>query len=197
MKKLATITALAAVLALGSAGLYARGGGPGFDGHGTGYGPFMISEELKLTDEQADRIHKINMEYREKAWKDRVEHRKAIDKVLTDEQKKKLAEMKKKRPEKRADRKGRHHDKKGHIEGPGHMGFIYAELELTDDQMDKIHRINMEYADRFHKNRNNPDGIKKLRDSREKDIEKIMTKEQLKKIKEFREKRGCPYFPED
>ncbi|HPS58552.1 MAG TPA: hypothetical protein PK514_10650 [Spirochaetota bacterium] len=203
MKKLLTITATAAAVAILSTGLYARGmGGEGFcggPGNGMGYGPGMMFEDLNLTDEQSDKIHKVNMEYREKAWKDRNEHRKAIEKILTPEQKKKLEDARKNRSRDWKKGDGKHNGKRDDKDyGRGMM--MGPALDLTDDQIEKIHKINMDYEDKFYKNRKNADELKKLRESRDKDIEKIFTKEQIEQLKEFRDKRGnkdCPYYPED
>lgn len=203
MKKLLAISAAVAAVAILSTGLYARGmgggycGGPGA-GYGMGFGPGMMYEDLNLTDEQLDKIHKLNMEYREKAWKERDTHRKAIEKILTPEQKKKLEDAKKDRRNnwKNEGKRKRMHDRYG--DGRGMM--MGAALDLSDEQIEKIHKINMEYADKFYKNRKNTDELKKLRESRDKDIEKILTKEQLEQFRELRDNRGyrdCPYYPED
>ena len=203
MKKFLAVAAFASVLAFSSQTIFARGMGPGGGGNGfgggPGYGPGMMFEELDLTDDQVDKIYKINMEYREKAWKDRIEHRKAIDKILTADQKKKLEDARKNRfndgkkgDRKKKGKKDRRNDRRGMGMGPA--------LDLSDDQLEKIHKINMEYADKFHKNRKNSDELKKLRESRIKDIEKVLTKEQLDQVNKFRKNnkgnRDCPYFPE-
>lgn len=197
MKKLLTIAALAAAVTFSSQIIYARGmNGYGYSGAACGMGPGMMFECLDLTDEQADKIHRLNMEYREKAWKDRIEHRKAVEKILTPEQKKKLEDARKNRGRdwnkgnKKKGNKYNRDDRRGMM-GPG--------LDLTDEQIEKIHKINSEYADKFHKNRKNADELKKLRESRDREIEKVLTKEQLEKVKDFRGKRGygsCPYLPE-
>jgi Spy/CpxP family protein refolding chaperone len=198
MKKLLTIAALAAAVTFSSQIIYARGmNGYGYSGAGCGMGPGMMFECLDLTDEQADKIHKLNKEYREKAWKDRVEHRKAVEKILTPEQKKKREDARKnrgrdwKKGSKKKGNKYNRDDRRGLMMGPG--------LDLTDEQIEKIHKINSEYADKFHRNRKNADELKKLRESRDREIEKVLTKEQLEKVKDFRGKRGygsCPYLLE-
>jgi Spy/CpxP family protein refolding chaperone len=198
MKKLLTVAAVTAAFALSSLTLYAQGMG-GCGGPGEGMGPgmgflFMMEKELNLTDDQMDKIHKADMEFRDRQYQNMRDHRKAIDKILTDDQKKKLDDLRKKGPARdgKRDGKGKYHDKEGK------RGFMQPGLDLTDDQVDKIHKINMDYADKFHKNRKNADELKKLRESRDKEIEKVLTKEQLEKIKEFRKKSGrdCPYFPD-
>lgn len=200
MKKFLSIAALVAGIAFSSQVLYAQGMGPGGCGGagGMGYGPGIMYEDLNLTDEQADKIYKLDREFREKVWKDMPEHRKAIDKILTPEQKKKLEDARKEHF-KRMSEGGKHRGKKyGNNDGRGMM--VGPALDLTDDQIEKIHKINMDYADKFHKNRKNADELKKLRDSRDKEIESVLTKEQLEQLKKIREKQGdryCPYFPED
>lgn len=198
MKKLFFITATAAAIGLGSLSLYAQGmgnggcGGPGI-GPGMGLNHLLILEkELNLTDDQADKIHKADMEFREKEYQLRRDHRNAIDKILTDDQKKKLAEMRKQGPDRGKKGKGKNKDMKA-------GRYMWPALELTDDQADRIHSINMDYADKFHKNRKNPDELKKLMESREKEIEKVLTKEQIEKFRDFRGKsKGyCPFFPDE
>ncbi len=94
-----------------------RGPGPGFNG-GCGSGKYLfLKEELGLTDKQVEKIFRIDSEFREKYFKNRnnrtrileirVEHRKAIEKVLTKEQKEKFNNL----------RPGR-----GYRRGPGRRG---------------------------------------------------------------------------
>ncbi len=77
-----------------------RGPGPGFYG-GCGAGKYVfLKQELGLSEKQVEKIFKIDTEFREKYFKNRadrtkimeihVEHRKAIEKVLTKEQKEKF-----------------------------------------------------------------------------------------------------------
>ncbi len=77
-----------------------RGPGPGFGG-GCGTGKYLfLKEELGLSDKQVEKIFRIDTEFREKYFKNRnnrtkimelrVEHRKAIEEVLTKEQKEKF-----------------------------------------------------------------------------------------------------------
>ena len=197
MKKFLTIAALAAGLAFSSQAIYAQGLGGCGGGGGMGYGPGMMYDNLNLTDEQADKLYKLDREYREKARKDREEYRKAIDKILTPEQKKKIEDARNERHGRMMN--GGKHGGKKYGDGDGRGMMMWPVLNLTDDQIEKIHKINMDYADKFHKNRKNADEVKKLRESRDKEIEKILTKEQLEQLKKFRENntgRNCPYFPE-
>lgn len=202
MKKLLTVASFAAIMAFTSQMLYARGGmgdrGPG-DCMGPGMGMNhieMMEKYIDLTDEQADKIHKLDMEFREKAYQSRKDYMNAVDKILTAEQKKKLEEQMMKDHKARMNDRHKDNDKKDRP-----MKMLPKELNLTTEQIDKIHKTNMEYADKFHKNRKNNDEIKKLAENRNKDIEKVLTEEQIKKLKEFRNNnkgmRDCPFFPEE
>lgn len=113
MKKILLVTVLSAVMAMGGT-LYAQGRGWGHsmmygNGQGYHYGYMMgsghmeyLRDELKLTDTQVEKIIKIDAEFRLKYFQNRgnidkitalrEEHRKAVNNVLTDEQKKKLEE---------------------------------------------------------------------------------------------------------
>jgi Spy/CpxP family protein refolding chaperone len=78
---------------------YGRGHGPGYHGYGFGRMDAMKAE-LGLTDKQVEQIFKIGTEYRNKYFENRnnfdkitelrTEHRKAIENVLTKEQKEKF-----------------------------------------------------------------------------------------------------------
>ncbi len=123
MKKSIIAIAVVSVLSLGGAYLYARspysggcygygpgwGHGPGYMhgpgwGHGRGFGHLeFMREELGLSEAQAEKIAKIDSEFRYKYFKERdnfnkiealrTEHRKAVEGVLTPEQKKKWDEL--------------------------------------------------------------------------------------------------------
>ena len=123
MKKGIIAIAVVSVLTMGGAYLYARtqgpggcfGYGPGWGhgsgymhgpgrGHGRGYGHlYFMKEELGLSEEQVDKIAKIDSEFHYKYFKDRdsrdkidalrTEHRKAVEGVLTPVQKKKWDEL--------------------------------------------------------------------------------------------------------
>jgi len=114
MKKGLLAIAMASILGLASTELLAWGGGPGWcngPGYGKGSGPrhggsreygylVFLSEQIGLSDEQIQKVIKIDADYRAKYFtsrKDsekldalRIEHRKAVESVLTDAQKKKL-----------------------------------------------------------------------------------------------------------
>ncbi|HOO71425.1 MAG TPA: hypothetical protein PK926_06655 [Spirochaetota bacterium] len=112
MKKLLiTATALTA-LSLGGALAYAQGWGPGHHGYGyhhgyyNGYGYHHIEflkDELNLSEKQVEAIIKINSDFRVKFFKNRddakkievlrAEQKKAVENVLTAEQKKKYTDL--------------------------------------------------------------------------------------------------------
>ncbi|HPJ44423.1 MAG TPA: hypothetical protein PLY21_18995 [Spirochaetota bacterium] len=106
MKRNTLIAALlTAFMAFGGVSLYARGWGHhggwgGHQGYGMGYHHMeVLSDELKLTEKQVEKIIQIDADYRVKFYQNRdnndkiitlrEEHRKAVYNVLTDEQKKK------------------------------------------------------------------------------------------------------------
>lgn len=107
MKKIILVAVLSGVMTLGGTSLYAwgwghHGGGWGYHhGYGMGYGNMnYLADELNLTDQQVDKIIKIDAEYNaryyqnrdnyDKIYSLRQEHRKAVYDVLTDKQKKKF-----------------------------------------------------------------------------------------------------------
>jgi Spy/CpxP family protein refolding chaperone len=121
MKKSIIAVAVVSVLSLSGAFLYAKaqnpdgctGYGPGGDhgsyymhgpGRGRGYGHlYYMKDQLGLSEDQADKIAKIDSEFHYKYFKDRnnqekinalrTEHRKAVESVLTPAQKKKWDEL--------------------------------------------------------------------------------------------------------
>jgi hypothetical protein len=121
MKKSIIAIAILSILSLGGASLYAwgwgpgscRGQGPGWGqgpggGHGHGFSRLIFMKDyLGLSEEQLDKIAKIDSEYRYQYFKNRntpekfdalrTEHKKAVESVLTDIQKKKWDEFYKNR----------------------------------------------------------------------------------------------------
>ncbi len=121
MKKSIIAVAILSILSLGGASVYAWGWGPGScrgQGPGWGQGPagghghgfsrlYFMKDYLGLSEEQLDKIAKIDSEYRYQYFKNRntsdkfdalrSEHRKAVESVLTDTQKKKWDEFYKNR----------------------------------------------------------------------------------------------------
>ncbi len=203
------ISMLALILTAGAgSALMARGmwggnggcGGPGYGmGGGPGFGMGMMADDLKLTEEQELKIHKINKDFADKFFearrdrdaldKVRENHRKEIEKVLTKEQLDKAKEF-------RGPHKGRGKGMMGN--GDWRPGMMHDYLKLTDEQAEKIHKINRDFHDKMFQNRKNQDEAEKLRDAHRKEIEKVLTKEQLEKFKEFRTNHRdmgyCPGF---
>ncbi len=68
----------------------------------------------------------------------------------------------------------------GHMIGSGYDGYdsYKSELGLTENQREKIHRINSRYREKFFQNRNNRDKLYTLREEQRKEIESVLTKEQ-------------------
>ena len=199
MKKI--LLSIFAVIFMSAAGsdLMARGMGKG-NGYCPGYGMKggfghhlnMLQADLKLSDEQVAKIHKIDMDYAEKFFQNRKNdkdsaklfesHRAEIEKVLTKEQLEKWKEFRGPR--------------QGMGKGKGGPGMMQDYLKLTDEQAEKIHKLNREFHDRFFENRKDEAKLDNLREEHRKEFEKILTKEQLEKLKEFKvHHRGMGFGP--
>ena len=92
-------------------------------------------------------------------------------------------------------------EKKGKENGNGagmrkpfmHFNMMQDKLGLTNDQVDKMYKIEKDYMDKFYQNRNNPDKIEELRNKRSEEIKSVFTPEQNVKWNNFikdREKGG-------
>lgn len=103
MKKTLIVLGVIAAVALVSGAVFAYGkgwNGSGFGCRGFGNGPMMRS--LDLTDDQQQKMFALSQEFRQKMFDSRndpskfsalrEEHRKAVESILTDEQKKKFDE---------------------------------------------------------------------------------------------------------
>jgi len=206
MKKILLSVLAVILMSIGGSALMAKAmsGGPGGgcfrEGMpmGMGYHLNMLQADLKLTDEQVDKIHKIDMDYAEKFYQSRKDtkesdklwanHRSEIEKVLTKEQLEKWKEF-------RGPRYGMGNGMHRWKDGSRH-GMMHNYLNLTDEQSVKIHKINREYHDKFFENRKDEAKIEKLREEHRKEAEKILTKEQLEKLKEFKKNhRGMGFGP--
>jgi len=214
MKKIILPVITLLLIAGGGSALMARGmwgGGPGY-GMGYGAGPGhhgMMSDRLDLTDAQEQKIHRINKDYADKffnARKDRdafekvrENHRKDVEKVLTKEQLEKLNDFRGPRNDrdwKKEPRRGRDWDKR-----PEKGRMMKDFLELTKVQEEKIHKINMEFHDKMFKSRDNKSEVRKLREEHREKIEKVLSKEQLEKLRDNRRgrkgfKHGYGFGPE-
>lgn len=86
----------------------------------------------------------------------------------------------------------------GQGHGFGRLYFMKDYLGLSEEQMDKIAKIDSDYRYQYFKNRNNPDKIDALRTEQRKSVESVLTDVQKKKWEEFyknRESRGYGYHP--
>lgn len=196
------ITAVALIILFSGSSLYARGMGSGCEGSGFGPGfakPFhhleMIQYQFELTNSQVDRIYQIEKSYTEKFFQNRKDREKIagllkqhdaeIENVLTAEQKTKWNSFRKDHPMKN----GRNRDNNSsglNYDGiPGH-GMLKKELNLTDEQIDRMHRVRMSYMDSFYKNRNDADKIRELRTKHDTEIESILSAEQKAKLQELK-----------
>lgn len=197
MKKIFVYLAFVAIFFAAGNMLFAQGmhgmgkgqaGGPGFG----------MMRCLNLTDEQELKIHNINKQYADKFFEARKDeaalakvreaHRKEIEAVLTKEQLDRFNSCMGQCPNNM-----NMMDKSGH-KGHGQMGdakprgamMMNNYLNLTDEQAEKIHKINMDFHHKMFKNRKNVAELEKLREEHRKEVEKVLTEEQLKKLKDFR-----------
>lgn len=67
-----------------------------------------------------------------------------------------------------------------------HLEMLQYTFDLTNAQVDKIYKIDKDYMDKFHQNRNNPDKIRDLREKHDTEIESVLTAEQKVKWNDFR-----------
>ena len=158
----------------------------------------MMQKKLDLTDAQVDKMYKIHKDYMNKYYEAKNDSDKKralrekqfseIKSVLTAEQQKKWDEFAKDRPSKKDGKDQNRSDKKGEKKFGKH-GFMHDKLNLTDEQSAKIHKIHKDNMDNFYKNRKHNDKIKELTEKQKAEIEKILTPEQIAKMKEFKEKR--------
>ena len=73
----------------------------------------------------------------------------------------------------------------GQGHGYGRLYFMKDYLGLSEDQMDKIAKLDSDYRYQYFKNRNNPDKIDALRTEQRKAVESVLTDVQKKKWDEF------------
>jgi Spy/CpxP family protein refolding chaperone len=76
----------------------------------------------------------------------------------------------------------------GYMHGPGYGGYenFKSELGLTEEQIEKIHKINTKYREKFFRNRNNSEKHYSLRNEQRKEIESVLTKKQKEKFSDTR-----------
>jgi Spy/CpxP family protein refolding chaperone len=66
-----------------------------------------------------------------------------------------------------------------------HLEMMQYQFDLTNAQVDKLYKIDKEYMDKFHQNRNDADKIKDLRDKHRAEVDSILTAEQKVKWNDF------------
>lgn len=66
-----------------------------------------------------------------------------------------------------------------------HLNMMQDKLGLTNDQVDKMYKIQKDYMEKFYQNRNNADKVKELRDKQREEMEKVLTPEQKSKWNSF------------
>jgi Spy/CpxP family protein refolding chaperone len=66
-----------------------------------------------------------------------------------------------------------------------HIDRMQYFLGLSDEQADKIYKIDREYQDKYYQNRKNYDAIENLREEHRKAILNVLTKEQKEKWENF------------
>ena len=70
-----------------------------------------------------------------------------------------------------------------------HLDRMQYFLGLSDEQVDKIYKIDRDYQDRYYQNRKNHDAVQKLREEHSKAILNVLTKEQKQKWEDFKKNR--------
>ncbi|MFV0539472.1 MAG: hypothetical protein ACK5M3_19210 [Dysgonomonas sp.] len=160
-------------------------------------GQHRLSKELNLTTDQQQKIKSTNEEFRTKskelraksdlskeekhlkAGELREQQRLAINNILTSQQQTKLKELEKKgdRGPKDKKRSMAKHGKKGKdLKMRAHRGDRMKDLNLTDDQKQKIKALNEDYRSK------NKDLIQRHREA----LNNIYTPEQQAKLKDMR-----------
>ncbi|MCJ7772738.1 MAG: hypothetical protein MUP22_06345 [Desulfobacterales bacterium] len=176
-------------------------------GFGMGYGAGCYEDQdammsdLDLINDQVNKIAGIDSTYRkyyyenrgnfEKIDQLRKEHQKEIDTILNDEQKTKYATTYNSRwggwgQGSRRRQMGEYYGN-GYGMGYGsgcyeNQDYMMQDLDLTNDQANKIAEIDAKYRDLYYKNRDNFNRIDELRGEHRKDIDDVLTPEQRDKF---------------
>ncbi len=209
MKKIFFTILSLMILSLSASSLYARGMGKGMgagDCGGPGMGmnrPFqhleMLQDRLDLTNAQVDKIYKIDKEYMDKFYQNRKDddkikdlrekHLAEVESVFTAEQKVKWNDFKKDHPMNgKGMNRNKNQDRDCRAFGKG-GGMFQKDLGLSDEQIDKIHKIHRDNMDKFYQNRKDSDKLKELRTKQDAEIKNVLTAEQKTKWKELRKNR--------
>jgi len=219
MKKIFFAALTLLLLSFSASSLYAQGmGGCGEKGMPMGMQkPFhhleMMQYMLDLTNAQVDKLYKIDKDYMDKFYQNRNDadkikdlkekQRAEIESILTAEQKTKWNEFKENHPMMKDGKQGKGMQNKD-CGRPGAMGtggmpaghfiMIQKDLGLSNDQLDKIYKIQKDYMDKFYQNRNDGDRVRELRRSQDAEIDKVLTAEQKTKLNE--KKKNHPMMKE-
>jgi Spy/CpxP family protein refolding chaperone len=162
-----------------------------------------ITKDLNLTDQQKQDLkvihdnHRTQMaelkkedisveEMRDRRAKLAKEHRSAMHRILTLEQKGKIQEQRNKSMEKRQQMQAQRMEK------------MKKDLVLTDDQSSRLRSINESYRSKFQtlkKNEALNQRVKKeqmqaLKEQRREELKKVLTQEQIRKLDEMKKDRG-------
>ncbi|MCL2142626.1 MAG: hypothetical protein FWH46_07165 [Methanimicrococcus sp.] len=159
----------------------------------------MMQSKLDLTNNQVDNLYKIQKDYMEKIYQNRNDADKVkelkgqcrteMESVLTSEQKAKWSNLAKDR---KGDVKNKKNERGAKKEGY-HKDPMQNSLGLSNEQSDRIFKINRDYMDQFYQNRNNESKIKELRAKQIGEIQNVLTPEQRAKwdeMKKNRQKKG-------
>ncbi len=150
----------------------------------------QMQEKLGLSDEQVEKIFMVNTGFRTKKFSSRNtpgafdtlhdEQRSAMEKILNQDQQKKFEAMKKeKEGHKKADKRD---PQKRYM-------FLKNEIDLTEEQIEKIFKVKMSYREKMFKVRKDRDAIKTFAKGMRDEIKTILTDEQKMKIKKIREEK--------
>jgi len=208
MKKIFFTILTMTILSLSASSLSAQGMMGGYDGRGMGmHKPFqhleMLQYMLDLTNAQVDKLYKIDKDYMDKFYQNRNDadkikdlrnkHLGEIESILTPEQKVKWNEFKENHPMMKDGKHGKGMRNNGReCFGPmggmpgDHFCILQKDLGLSNEQLDKIHKIHRDYMDKFYLNRNDGDSVRELRTKQNAEIDAVFTAEQKTRLGEIK-----------
>lgn len=79
-------------------------------------------------------------------------------------------------------------------QGYGHLVFLKEEVGLSEEQVDKVIKIDSEFNAKYYKNRGDYDKIEALRTEHRKAVEAVLTPDQKKKLDEFNGNRNGRWY---
>lgn len=173
------------------------------------------AEKLNLSEEQKAKMETIRQDYRKKSQVLHEEKRLEMKKILTPEQFKQMESMKKEGHKRQAYKKRHYGEKdlvKKEYQRKTHEAYrkgspeehtkqrierLDKQLSLTDKQKTQLEKIGNEYAVKQQELMKKETAereerraeMKKLREAQQKEEAKVLTKEQVKKLEEFRSER--------